>query len=79
MALSRREFVRRFGAGGAALASASTIIGYDREELLAFTGEQGRGGGQRPAATGDIIKLSNNENLRGPGPKPEGDRGAQEP
>lgn len=69
MALSRREFVRRFGAGGAALASASTIIGYGREDLLAFTGEsmqmgQGRRGGG-PAA----IRLSSNENLRGPSPK----------
>jgi len=67
MALSRREFVRRFGAGGAALATASHIIGYGREELFAF--EQGQRGGPRPASAGDSIKLSSNENLRGPSPK----------
>ena len=66
MAFSRREFVRKLGAGGAA--SAVAISGYGRDNVFAF--EQGqRGGGQRPAGTGDIIKLSNNENLRGPGPK----------
>ncbi|MDP2320998.1 MAG: histidinol-phosphate transaminase [Acidobacteriota bacterium] len=65
MALSRREFVRRFGAGGAAVASAGHIIGYGREELLAFVGEaQGR----QPMPAG-MIKLSSNENLRGPSPK----------
>lgn len=67
MGLSRRELLWRLGAGGAAVASASHIIGYGREELLAF--EQGRGGGQRPAASGPMIRLSSNENLRGPGPK----------
>jgi hypothetical protein len=36
MALSRREFVRRIGAGGAGVAAASHLIGYGREELLAF-------------------------------------------
>ena len=67
MSLSRREFVRRFGAGGAALATASHIIGYGREELFAF--EQGQRGGQRPAASGPMLRLSSNENLRGPSPK----------
>ena len=66
MSLSRREFVRRFGAGGAALATASHIIGYGREELWAF--EQGQRG-QRPANAGEMIRLSSNENLRGPSPK----------
>ena len=68
MALSRRDFVRRLGVGGAAVATASHIIGYGREELLAFTGEQGQRGG-RPAASGPMIRLSSNENLRGPSPK----------
>lgn len=68
MALSRREFVWRLGAGGAAAASASHIIGYGREELLAF--EQGQRGAGRPANTGGpMIRLSSNENLRGPSPK----------
>jgi histidinol-phosphate aminotransferase len=66
MALSRREFVRRFGAGGAAVASAAHIIGYGREELLAFAG--GAQGQRVPMAPG-TIKLSSNENLRGPSPK----------
>src|SRR5918994_4481748 len=69
MSFSRREFVRRLGVGGAGAAAVSQIIGYGREELLAFTGiEQGRGGGQRPAG-GPMIRLSSNENLRGPSPK----------
>ena len=67
MSLSRREFVRRFGAGGAAIATASHIIGYGREDLFAF--EQGQRGGQRPANAGEMIRLSSNENLRGPSPK----------
>ena len=66
MSLSRREFVRRFGAGGAALATASHVIGYGREELFAF--EQGQRG-QRPANAGEMLRLSSNENLRGPSPK----------
>ena len=67
MSLSRRDFVRRLGAGGAAVASASAIIGYGHEELLAFTGEAG----QRPPrpAGPAAIRLSSNENLRGPSPK----------
>src|SRR5689334_10720621 len=67
MGLSRREFVRRFGAGSAGVAAAAHIIGYGREDIFAF--EQGRGGGQRPAMSGPRIRLSSNENLRGPSPK----------
>lgn len=67
MAFSRREFVRKLGTGGAAIATASHIIGYGREELFAF--EQAPRGGQRPANAGPLIRLSSNENLRGPGPK----------
>jgi histidinol-phosphate aminotransferase len=68
MAFSRREFVRRLGAGGAAVAGASSIIGYGHEELLAFV--QG-GQGRRPAGSNVpvTIRLSSNENLRGPSPK----------
>ena len=65
MAFSRREFVRRLGVGGVAMASASSIIGYGHEELLAFTGQAG----QRPSGPPITIKLSSNENLRGPSPK----------
>jgi histidinol-phosphate aminotransferase len=70
MAFSRREFVRRLGAGGAAVASTSAIIGYGREDLLAFTG-QGQGGQRNGAPAGGPapIRLSSNENLRGPSPK----------
>lgn len=67
MALSRREFVRRIGAGGAGVAAASHIIGYGREELLAFDFQ---GQGRRAAAMGGPrIRLSSNENLRGPSQK----------
>ena len=68
MALSRREFVRRFGAGGgAAVASSAWVIGYGREELLAL----GQGQGQAPRAMGPpaLVRLSSNENLRGPSAK----------
>jgi len=68
MALSRREFVRRFGAGGAAVASAAHIIGYGREELLAFAGDAQAQEVRRTTGAG-TIKLSSNENLRGPSPK----------
>jgi histidinol-phosphate aminotransferase len=68
MAFSRREFVRLLGAGGAAVASSSAVIGYGREELFALE-LQGQRGGARPAAGGDMIRLSSNENLRGPSPK----------
>jgi len=69
MALSRRDFVRRLGAGGAAVASATGIIGYGREELLAFD-FQGQGAGRRQAQGGPApIRLSSNENLRGPSAK----------
>lgn len=70
MAFSRREFVRRLGIGGAAVASASHIIGYGHEELLAFTGNahlQREARGQMGGAP--AIRLSSNENLRGPSPK----------
>ena len=68
MALSRREFVRRFGAGGAAAASASAIIGYGNEELLAL-GFDAQAQPQRAAMGADAIRISSNENLRGPSPK----------
>ena len=68
MGLSRREFVRRIGAGGAGVAAASHLIGYGREELLAFDFQ---GQGRRPPQPGGPapIRLSSNENLRGPSQK----------
>jgi histidinol-phosphate aminotransferase len=70
MAFSRRELFRRLGTGGAAVAASSAIIGYGREDLFAFDFGQ-RGGGQRQAPAGppNPIRLSSNENLRGPSPK----------
>jgi hypothetical protein len=54
MALSRREFVRRIGAGGAGVAAASHLIGYGREELFAFDfqgrADARRAGHERPPA-----------------------------
>ena len=71
MAFSRREFVRLLGAGGAAVASSSGLIGYGREEAFAFEGFQqgGAQAGQRSMAGTAPIRLSSNENLRGPSPK----------
>jgi histidinol-phosphate aminotransferase len=69
MALSRRDFMWRFGAGSAAVASGSSIIGYGNEELLALVqGQGGQRGAGRPN-TPVAIRLSSNENLRGPSPK----------
>ena len=68
MALSRREFVRRLGAGGAAVASTSAIIGYGREELLAL-GLDGQAQPARAEMAADAIRISSNENLRGPSAK----------
>ncbi len=78
MTLSRREFVRSLGIGGAGLASASWVIGYEADEVsaAAFSGssefeeelaQQGRR--MRRPMTANTIKLSSNENLRGPSPK----------
>ncbi len=68
MSLSRREFVRRLGIGGAGIASTSFIIGYGHEELFALGAEEQARQMRRPM-TADTIKLSSNENLRGPSPK----------
>jgi len=71
MALSRRDFVRRLGVGGAIVASPH-IIGDGREELFALGLEQGQGRGGRgatPSASTGYIRLTSNENLRGPSPK----------
>jgi histidinol-phosphate aminotransferase len=70
MAFSRREFVRRLGAGGAGVAAAGHIIGYGHE-ALAFSG-QGQSPPQREGQRQALpvsIRLSSNENLRGPSPK----------
>jgi histidinol-phosphate aminotransferase len=69
MALSRRDFVRRLGAGGAAAASASWIIGYGREELLALGFEAQAAQNARQGRETADIRISSNENLRGPSPK----------
>jgi histidinol-phosphate aminotransferase len=69
MSLSRREFVRRLGIGGAGLASASHIIGYGHEELVALGLEEFQQQAARAPMTASTIKISSNENLRGPSPK----------
>ncbi len=68
MSLSRRDFVRRLGLGGASLASASFIVGRGHEDLMAF-GAEGLGSGTQMAGVADRIRISGNENLRGPSPK----------
>ena len=69
MAFSRREFVRRLGAGGAARGLCVRIIGYGREELLSVR-LRARVRRRRQAQGGPApIRLSSNENLRGPSAK----------
>ena len=65
MALSRREFVRKIGAGSAGVAAASHLIGYGHEELLAFDfqaqgARQGRPamGGPAPIRLDELIEVS---------------------
>ena len=62
MSLSRRNFVRTLGVGGAGMLSTS-FIGRGRE-AMAFETEAA----QAPD-DGGIIRISSNENARGPGPK----------
>ena len=70
MALSRRAFVQQLGRGTAGLASASFIIGHGHEELTALGYEDLALESALQASTGSSdIKLSSNENLRGPSPK----------
>ena len=69
MSLSRRAFVRRLGMGGAGMLSASFVIARGHEELAAL----GRGSTLRSflqtATALEPIKISSNENARGPSPK----------
>ena len=62
MSPSRRNFVRTLGLGGAGL-STSFIIGRGRE-AMAF-----EPGAMLPPETGGTIRISSNENARGPGKK----------
>ena len=69
MSLSRRAFVRRLGMGGAGMLSASFVVARGHEELVAL----GRGAGLesllQTATALEPIKISSNENARGPSPK----------
>jgi len=72
MALSRREFVRRFSAGSAAAASAAYIIGYGREGAMAFAEAPWQALAAQAPAPGSmagLLRLASNENLRGPSAK----------
>ena len=61
MSLSRREFVRTLGIGGAGVFSADFIIGRGHEDVMAI-GLQER----RAPRGADAIVISSNENPRGP-------------
>jgi histidinol-phosphate aminotransferase len=61
MSLSRREFVRTLGIGGAGVLSADFIAGRGLEEAMAL-GLQER----RAPRSADAIVISSNENARGP-------------
>jgi histidinol-phosphate aminotransferase len=63
MSLSRRSFFRTLGAGSAAGLSTSFIIGRGRE-AMAF-----ELGAPEPVYDGGFIRISSNENARGPGKK----------
>ena len=69
MSLSRRDFVRRLGLGGASLASASFIVGRGHEDLMALGAEEFATGAPQATMATDRIRISGNENLRGPSPK----------
>jgi len=61
MSLSRREFVRTLGIGGAGVLSADFVIGRGYEDVMAM-GLQER----RAPRAADAIVVSSNENPRGP-------------
>lgn len=63
MSLSRRHFFRNLGLGSASLLSTSFIIGRGRE-AMAF-----EGGAMQAPDDGGFIRISSNENARGPGRK----------
>ncbi|HJZ72567.1 MAG TPA: aminotransferase class I/II-fold pyridoxal phosphate-dependent enzyme [Vicinamibacterales bacterium] len=63
MSLSRRHFFRNLGLGGAGLLSTPFIIGRGHE-AMAF-----EGGALQPPDDGGFIRISSNENARGPGRK----------
>lgn len=64
MPLSRRSFVRTLGLSGAGVVSASLVGARGRE---AFAAEVGPSGALDAAPPGTVIRLSSNENPRGPG------------
>src|SRR5205809_7874186 len=63
MSLSRRRFFENLGLGSVGLLSAPFIIGRGRE-ALAF-----EAGALQPPDDGGFIRISSNENARGPGKK----------
>src|SRR6058998_2755154 len=63
MSLSRRHFFRNVGLGSAGLLSTPFIIGRGRE-AMAF-----EAGALQPPDDGGFIRISSNENARGPGRK----------
>jgi histidinol-phosphate aminotransferase len=66
MSLSRRHFFRNLGLGSAGLLSTSVIIGRGREAMAAVTFEAGA---TQAPDDGGFIRISSNENARGPGRK----------
>jgi histidinol-phosphate aminotransferase len=66
MSLSRRHFFRNLGMGSAGLLSTSFVIGRGREAMAAATFD---GGAVQPPDDGGFIRISSNENARGPGRK----------
>src|SRR5947208_6162289 len=63
MSQSRRRFFRNLGLGSAGLLSAPFIVGRGHE-ALAF-----EAGALQPPDDGGFIRISSNENARGPGKK----------
>ena len=63
MSLSRRRFFRNMGLGSAGLLSTPFIIGRGHE-AMAF-----EAGALQPPDDGGFIRISSNENARGPGRK----------
>ena len=63
MSLSRRNFFRNLGLGSAGLLSTSFIVGRGREAMAFEAAEM------QPPDDGGFIRISSNENGRGPGRK----------
>jgi histidinol-phosphate aminotransferase len=69
MALSRRDFVRTLGLGGAGVVSGAFVSARGREDLVGLGRLESGWSVLDAPANGPVIRISSNENPNGPGPR----------